>query len=112
MGEGIALVPKKVADRILKWDFVEMGELLPEFGLSASNEQSSSSLTRGDRDLHMENVFCYICGHPQPSKPSCSPRANGISPDDHTGLRAWRGSDMMLPTDDRRQHQKTEAGQE
>ena len=60
MGEGITLVPKKVADRILKWDFVEMGELLPEFGLSASNEQSSSSLTRGDRDLHMENVLLHL----------------------------------------------------
>ena len=46
VGEGIAPVPKKVADRILRWDFVEMGELLPEFGLSASNEQSSTSLTR------------------------------------------------------------------
>ena len=51
MGEGIAPVPKKVADRILRWDFVEMGELLPEFGLSASNEQSSTSLTRRSRKV-------------------------------------------------------------
>jgi hypothetical protein len=36
VGEGIAPVPKRVADRILRWDFVEMGELLPEFGLSTS----------------------------------------------------------------------------
>ena len=31
VGEGLLPVPTKLADRIRRWEFVEMGELLPEF---------------------------------------------------------------------------------
>ncbi len=31
IGEGLAPVPRKLADRIWKWEFIDMGELLPEF---------------------------------------------------------------------------------
>lgn len=51
VGEGIAPVPKKVADKILRWDFVEMGELLPEFWLSTSSEQASTTLNRRSRKV-------------------------------------------------------------
>ena len=77
VGEGIAPVPKKVADRILRWDFVEMGELLPEFGLSASNEQSSTSLTRRSRKVTEISTwtmcFATFVGILGPANPAAVP---------------------------------------
>ena len=43
VGEGAAPVPKKLADKILRWEFVEMGELLPEFWLCARDDTKSRS---------------------------------------------------------------------
>ena len=31
VGEGLAPVPQKVAERIWRWEYIETGELLPEF---------------------------------------------------------------------------------
>ena len=43
VGEGAAPVPKKLADKILRWEFVEIGELLPEFWLCARDDTKSRS---------------------------------------------------------------------
>ena len=39
MGEGVVPFPNKVAEKIWRWGFVEMSELLPEFwGLAGERE--------------------------------------------------------------------------
>ncbi len=52
VGEGVAPVPAKLATKIKRWEYVEMGELLPEFWLSASdNEVRKTALTRRPRKI-------------------------------------------------------------
>ncbi len=41
VGDGRPPVPQKLADRILRWEFIDMGELLPEFWSLAKEEESS-----------------------------------------------------------------------
>lgn len=43
VGEGMAPVPKKLAEKIHRWEYVEMGELLPEFWAGPKEEGESKS---------------------------------------------------------------------
>ena len=43
VGEGLLPVPAKLAEKITRWEFVEMSELLPEFWSSLSTKDPSSS---------------------------------------------------------------------
>lgn len=82
-GGGIAPVPKKVADKILKWEYVEMGELLPEFwGSGKEDEQRAASQSRRSRKVTDISTWtqCFatyvsVLGPPQPSG---NPGANGL----------------------------------
>lgn len=61
VGEGMAPVPKRVADWIKKWEYVEMGELLllPEFGSCASDKQGAASQKRRSRKNHRHGTESY-----------------------------------------------------
>ena len=39
IGEGLPPVPPKLAAKILRWDFVDMAEMLPEYWSSAKMEE-------------------------------------------------------------------------
>ena len=45
VGEGLLPVPAKLADRIQRWEFVDMAELLPEFWGSTSGKEASQPST-------------------------------------------------------------------
>lgn len=42
VGEGLLPVPAKLAEKIVKWEFVDMGELLPEFWAAATSKDASN----------------------------------------------------------------------
>ena len=44
MGEGMAPVPKKMAEKIWKWEYVELGDILPENGMFRAEEGSTNPL--------------------------------------------------------------------
>ena len=47
LGEGLPPVPDKLAAKIRRGEFIEMGELLPEFWLPMKGEEESSKETKG-----------------------------------------------------------------
>ena len=51
VGEGVAPVPKKVAEKIWRWDFVEMSELLQEFWVLAGEREGLPRRTRVVADI-------------------------------------------------------------
>ena len=61
VGDGLAPVPQKLADRIHRWEFIDMGELLPEFG-SVTRENNplgkKSAVTRRSRKL--TDIFTWL----------------------------------------------------
>ena len=44
IGERLAPVPRKMAEKIWRWEFVEMGDLLPESGMLRTEDGSSNPL--------------------------------------------------------------------
>ncbi len=61
LGEGIPLAPAKLAARIRRGEFVEMGELLPEFWSGATDEDAGPSREpRGRRSRKVTDIFTWL----------------------------------------------------
>ena len=60
LGDGIPPVPEKLATKIRKGDFVEMGELLPEFWSPRGDECDSGRETKGRRSRKVTDIFTWL----------------------------------------------------
>ena len=59
MGEGMPPVPAKLAARIRRWEYVEMGELLPEFWIGSKAEEGEVKIrTRQGRKV--SDIFTWL----------------------------------------------------
>ena len=69
VGEALPPVPRKLADKIQAWEFIEMTELLPEFWtqkLEEKEEQSGSSSSRRKRPVtDLIYVGMLLAKHPE-----------------------------------------------
>ena len=90
MDNGIPSVLAKLAAKIRRGEFVEMGELLPDFWSGPKEEDMDSRReikTRHSRkvvDIYIwvQCFSTYVCGYPGPAGPSAYPQTNGV-PGDH-----------------------------
>ena len=60
IGEGMTAVPKRLAEKIWRWEFVDMGELLPDGWAQGKSEEgagSSLALTRMKRQVTDVNTW-------------------------------------------------------
>ena len=85
VGDGLPPVPPKLATKIRRGDFVEMGKLLPEFWSSWKEEDGESRKglkpqknSNGDGHPHLGPVLQFVRSHPSPPGPRAHPRAHGI----------------------------------
>ena len=97
VGDGMPPVPAKLAAKVRRWEFVEMGELLPEFWVGQPRElerEASRGRTRQARQV--TDIFTWVqCfwdvrGCSSPSRASRSTGTDGIYGHDCssvTGLR-------------------------
>ena len=60
LGEGLPPVPDKLAAKIRRGEFVEMGELLPEFWSPTKGEEESSKETKGRKSRKVTDIFTWI----------------------------------------------------
>ncbi len=61
VGEGLPPVPAKLAEKIRKWEYVEMAELLPEFW-NSPKEESSETRRRSPRwARQVTDIHTYGC---------------------------------------------------
>lgn len=60
LGEGLPPVPDKLAAKIRKGEFVEMGELLPEFWSPAKGGDESGKDPRGRKSRKVTDIFTWL----------------------------------------------------
>jgi hypothetical protein len=60
IGEGLAPIPRKIAERIWRWEFVEMGDLLPENGMLRTEDGSSNPLGVMRRRRQITDVLTWV----------------------------------------------------
>ena len=72
LGEGLPPVPVKLAVKIRKGEFVEMGELLPEFWSSTKGEEELGKETKGRKSRKVTDI-CSNASVPMSSSPSTTP---------------------------------------
>ena len=60
IGEGLAPVPRKMAEKIWRWEFVEMGDLLPENGMLRTEDGSSNPLGVVRRRRQITDVLTWV----------------------------------------------------
>ena len=60
LGEGVPPVPEKLAAKIRKREFVEMGELLPEFWSPRTDESDSGRDAKQRRSRKVTNIFTWL----------------------------------------------------
>ena len=61
IGDGLSPVPAKLVTKILRRDFVEMGELLPEFhALSRDEDGASRSDTKSHRSWSVTDILTWL----------------------------------------------------
>ena len=60
IGEGMAHVPRKMAEKIWRWEYVEMGDLLPENGMFRADEGSTTSLGVVRRRRQITDVHTWV----------------------------------------------------
>ena len=69
VGEGLPPIPPILAPKILKWEFVEMAEMLPEYwpGTKSKEDDSKRAPTRRPRRVTkifcMGPMLCLLCEH-------------------------------------------------
>ena len=99
VGDGMPPVPAKLAAKVRRWEFVEMGELLPEFWvgqpreLERGHKRADETGQAGHGHLYLGPVFWDVCGSSSPSRASRSTGTDGIYGHDCssvTGLQ-WVG---------------------
>ena len=81
MGDGLSSVPAKLVVKIRRGEFVEMGELLPEFNVGSREEDGTSRAdARPRRSRSVTNILtwlqCYgtYVSVPAPSQPELIPQ--------------------------------------
>ena len=60
VGDGLPPVPQKLADKIRRWEFVDMGELLPEFWSLPKDEDSAKSAAPARRSRKVTDIFSWL----------------------------------------------------
>ena len=60
IGEGLAPVPRKMAEKIWRWEFVEMGDLLPKNGMLRTEDGSSNLLGVVRRRRQITDVLTWV----------------------------------------------------
>ena len=61
VGDGLPPVPQKLADKILRWEFVDMGELLPEFWSMAKEEEPAGRRPLTSRRARkVTDIFTWV----------------------------------------------------
>ncbi len=60
VGEGLPPVPTKLADKIRRWEFVEMGELLPEFWSGPKEGESDGKERRVRHNQKVTDIFTWL----------------------------------------------------
>ena len=67
VGESLPPVPPKLASKILRWEYIEMAEMLPEFWSGAKLEEEDSKRlpplppSTGDRHIYMDSLLHIVC---------------------------------------------------
>ena len=78
---GCPPVPAKLAAKIHRWDFVEMGEVLPEFWVALRDGEGDNKQRQGRKVtdlctwLQCYAIYVAVLG---PHKPPGNPRSTGI----------------------------------
>ena len=60
LGDGIPPVPEKLAAKIRKGEFIEMGELLPEFWSPRGDKGESGRETKGRQSRKVTDTFTWL----------------------------------------------------
>ena len=60
VGEGLPPVPAKLAERIGRWEFIEMSEMLPEFWTQSRSDEAESKPTVTRRRRQVTEIFTWI----------------------------------------------------
>ena len=59
VGDGLAPVPPKLACRIRQWEYVDMGEMLPEFWMG-KEEEAASKKGQSRRSRKVTDIFTWL----------------------------------------------------
>ena len=60
IGDGHPPVPLKLAQKIRRWEFVDMGELLPEFWSQHQADDATSKRPMGRRTHKVTEIFTWV----------------------------------------------------
>lgn len=60
VGEGLPPIPPKLATKILRWDFVQMAEMLPEFWPSSKLDDDDPKRPPPRRPRQVTDIFLWI----------------------------------------------------
>ncbi len=60
VGEGLLPIPPKLAAKILKWEFVEMAEMLPEYWPGAKPDEDIAKRAPARRPCQVTDIFTWI----------------------------------------------------
>lgn len=60
VGEGLPPVPPKLAAKILRWEFVDMSEMLPEYWSSAKADEEDQKRAPPRRTRQVTDIFTWI----------------------------------------------------
>ena len=60
VGEGLPPVPKRLADKILSWAFVDMAEMLPEFWVDPKADDGGSKRSQPRRASQVTDIFTWL----------------------------------------------------
>ena len=85
VGERVAPVPKNVAEKIWRWDFVEMSELLQEFWELAGERGYAEKDKSGSRYFYLGAMLHIICECVEWAVPRSSTRLDGLHGHDCQG---------------------------
>lgn len=60
VGEGLPPVPAKLAERIRRWEYIEMSEMLPEFWTQTKSDEAESKPAAARRRRQVTEIFTWI----------------------------------------------------
>ena len=60
LSDGLVTVPKKLAEKIWRWEFVELGELLPESAVGKAEDNTPNPLALGRRRRQVTDIHTWI----------------------------------------------------